>query len=126
MAVILIVDDNFDNRSIYCAMLEHRGHACLVAENGQEGVQVACDALPDIIVMDLSMPVMTGWQALELLKAIPQTSAIPVIALTAHALPEDEARARSAGFDDYVRKPAQPMTVVAIVERVVGSASVRG
>ena len=121
VAVILLVDDSDDNRAIYCALLEHRGHTCLEAADGAAGIRLAVERLPDLILLDLGMPVMDGWQAVAALKANPATARIPVIALTAHVLDGVEAQALDAGFDGFIRKPATPMSVVEAVERMVGA-----
>ena len=121
MKTILIVEDNEDNRLIYSQYLAHAGFRVLEAANGAEGLQVARSDRPDIILMDISMPVMDGLTATRHLKADPDLSAIPVVALTAHAMPTDEQMAREAGCDGYVSKPVMPRDVRAEVERWIGS-----
>ena len=116
MALVLLVEDNFDNRFIYCTILEHRGYTVREALDGAEGVRMAQELLPDVILLDIAMPVMNGWEAIHLLKSHPLTKHIPVIALTAHALSEDENRARELGFDQFIRKPVEPVDVVRAVE----------
>ena len=104
MHKILIVEDNPDNRELLCQTLEY-DYELIIAMDGREALQKAKEAEPDLILLDLSMPVMTGWEATEKLKEDPRLRQIPVIALSSHAMVGDEARARTAGCDDYVSKP---------------------
>lgn len=120
MPLVLIVEDNLDNRAIYTLILEHHGYTVLQAEDGEAGVQAARQHRPDLILMDLSMPVMDGWRAFAVLRADPATASIPIIALTAHALLSDEQRARELGFDAFVRKPIAPNDVLAVVTSFTG------
>src|SRR5690554_2403128 len=96
-ALVLMVEDNIDNRGIYRTILEHSGIAVIEAEDGETGVRMATEQLPDLILMDVSLPIIDGWQATRMLKEDPRTSRIPVIALTAHALTTDRQRAIEAG-----------------------------
>ena len=121
MKTILIVEDNEDNRLIYSQYLTHAGYRVLEAGNGAEGLDTARRERPDIILMDISMPVMDGLTATRHLKADPELKAIPVVALTAHAMATDEQLAREAGCDAYVSKPVMPRDVRAEVERWIGS-----
>ena len=120
MPAILLIEDNDDNRWIYSTVLEHHGHTVHLAVNGAEGVRMAQDVIPDVILLDIAMPTMTGWEAITLLKVHPRTAHIPVIALTAHALKSDEERAMQLGFDAFIRKPVEPKRVLEIVEEIVG------
>lgn len=120
---ILLVDDNCDNREIYRMFLQHSGFAVMEAVHGEEAVRIAREHLPALILMDIGMPVMSGWEALRHLKAEPSTASIPVIALTAHALPEDKHRAAEAGFHAYVAKPATPSSVIELVQRLLAPAA---
>ena len=114
---ILIVEDNFDNRAIYTVLLESAGYKVLEALNGAEGVRLAESCLPDLILMDLSMPVLDGWGAIALLKRNVRTAAIPVIALSAHVIVNgDYRRAEEAGFAAYLTKPIEPKQVLREVE----------
>ncbi len=122
MKTILIVEDNEDNRLIYSQYLTHGGFRVLEATNGSEGIDVARRELPDIILMDISMPVMDGLTATRHLKADADLAKIPVIALTAHAMASDEDMAREAGCDGYLSKPIMPKDVRAEVERWIGLA----
>jgi CheY-like chemotaxis protein len=105
MSKILLVEDNEMNRDMLSRRLERKGFEVVIAVDGQAGVDMASATNPDIILMDLSLPVMDGWEATRRLKADPATQRIPVIALTAHAMSGDEVKAREAGCDDYDTKP---------------------
>ena len=120
MKTVLLVEDNFDNREIYATMLTVSGYRVIQAANGREGVDRAMEEAPDIVLMDISMPVLDGYEALNLLRANPSTSAVPVVALTAHALTADRDNILGAGFDGYIAKPAEPRAVLAEVERRIG------
>ena len=120
MKTVLIVEDNEDNRLIYSQYLAHGGFRVLEATNGAEGVDVARRERPDIVLMDISMPVMDGLTATRALKADEELRSIPVIALTAHAMATDEVMAREAGCDGYISKPVMPKDVRAEVERWIG------
>ena len=105
MAKILIVEDNEPNRDMLSRRLERRGFEVVVAVDGAEGVAKSKSDHPDIVLMDMSLPVMNGWEATRAIKADPATSAMPVIALTAHSMPGDREKAMEAGCDDYDVKP---------------------
>ena len=117
--MILLVEDNADNQEIYRIILAHHGHAVLQAWDGEEGVRMAREHRPDLILMDLTMPVIDGLEATRILKADPATAAIPVIALTAHAMQEDLEAAEAAGCVAFLSKPAAPQLVAAEVGRVL-------
>ena len=102
---ILLVEDNELNRDMLTRRLKRKGFTVLSAENGQEGIDVALSENPDIILMDLSLPVVDGWTAAGKLKADSATKSIPIIALTAHAMKGDREKALDAGCDDYDTKP---------------------
>ena len=102
---ILLVEDNELNRDMLTRRLKRKGFTVLCAENGQEGIEVAESENPDIILMDLSLPVVDGWTAAGRLKADATTKSIPIIALTAHAMKGDREKALEAGCDDYDTKP---------------------
>lgn len=104
---ILIVEDNEMNRDMLSRRLERRGYAVTMAADGRQGVEMARAGKPDLILMDMSLPVMDGWTATRALKADPETAGIPVIALTAHAMEGDGDKARAAGCDDYDTKPIE-------------------
>lgn len=105
MAHILLVEDNEMNRDMLSRRLERRGFRVTCAVDGAEGVAKARETSPDIILMDMSLPVLDGWEATRQLKADSATCQIPVIALTAHAMASDEQQAREAGCDDFDTKP---------------------
>jgi CheY-like chemotaxis protein len=107
MTKILLVEDNEMNRDMLSRRLEHRGYEVVVALDGQEGVDMAATELPDLVLMDMSLPVLDGWEATRRLKAGPATAHIPVIALTAHAMAGDREHAMDAGCDDYDTKPIE-------------------
>jgi len=121
MKTVLIVEDNEDNRLIYSQYLTHGGFRVLEATNGAEGIEVCRRERPDLVLMDISMPVMDGLTATRLLKADAELKAIPVIALTAHAMASDEVMAREAGCDGYISKPVMPKDVKSEVERWIGA-----
>lgn len=105
MAKLLLVEDNEMNRDMLSRRLERKGYQVIMAVDGAEGVAMARSEQPDVILMDMSLPVLDGWSATQQLKAAPETARIPVIALTAHAMEGDESKARAAGCDDYDTKP---------------------
>lgn len=107
MPKILIVEDNEENRDVLSRRLERRGYNVVIAVDGRAGVTMAEDEHPDLILMDLNLPDVDGWEATRLLKAGAQTAMIPVIALTAHAVAGDQQRALQAGCDDYHSKPVE-------------------
>ena len=113
MIKILIVEDNPMNRDMLSRRLQKRGFEVILAEDGQQGVDLATGEKPQLILMDLSLPVLDGWEATRRIKANPVTAAIPVIALTAHAMDSDRQKALEAGCDDYDTKPVD-------IERLVG------
>ena len=104
---ILYVEDNEDNVFMLKNRLARAGHTVVIATDGAQGVAMALSERPDIILMDLSLPVLDGWQATRQIKATPDTKHIPVIALTAHAMAGDREKALSAGCDDFDTKPVE-------------------
>lgn len=107
MARILLIEDNDMNRDMLSRRLARRGFDVLVAVDGANGIAMAFDEKPDLILMDMSLPVIDGWEASRRLKQAPETRAIPIIALTAHALVADRERAFEAGCNDYDTKPVE-------------------
>ncbi|MBW3572729.1 MAG: response regulator [Gemmatimonadetes bacterium] len=121
MARVLLVEDVPNNREIYRTILEHAGHTVVEAVNGAAGIELARSESPDVIVMDVTMPLMDGLEATRRLKADRGTAGIPVLILTAHAYDSDREDAMRAGADAYLAKPCPPRTVVQEVERLVGA-----
>ena len=105
MAKILLVEDNEMNRDMLSRRLQRRGHEVVCAVDGADGVEMARNEMPGLILMDMSLPGIDGWEASRQIKADPQTSMIPIIALTAHAMRGDAEKARECGCDDYLSKP---------------------
>lgn len=105
MAMILIVEDNEMNRDMLSRRLKRRGYDVEIAVDGQAGVEAVARLRPDLVLMDMSLPVIDGWEATRRIKADPETAATPVIALTAHAMAGDREKAMEAGCDDYDTKP---------------------
>ena len=120
---VLLVEDNDDNLRIYSTILTYAGYHVLEATDGESGLATARSGQPDLILMDVSIPKIDGWEVTRILKADPATSSIPVVALTAHALASDRERAVQIGFDGYIPKPAEPRLVLAEVERRLGKAT---
>jgi len=114
------VEDNEDNRIIYSTVLRHTGYEVVEARDGLQAVALARSMLPDLILMDISIPEMDGWEATRILRSDPATRDIPIIALTAHALADDRERASLIGFTSYLAKPIEPRAVVAEVRRWIG------
>ena len=107
MAKVLLVEDNEESRDGLSRRLSRKGYEVLLAADGRQGVEKARAEAPDLILMDMSLPVLDGWEATRQLKAAPQTRDIPVIALTAHAMAGDREKALEAGCDDYDTKPVE-------------------
>ena len=107
MIKILLVEDNEMNRDMLSRRLMRKGYEILIAVDGEEGVAMASSQAPDLILMDMSLPKMDGWQASRLLKSQPDTQHIPIIALTAHAMKEDMDKALEAGCNDFDTKPVE-------------------
>lgn len=107
MTKILLVEDNEMNRDMLSRRLKRRGYEVLMAVSGEDGVAMANSETPDLILMDMSLPVMDGWQATKNIKSNPATESIPIIALTAHAMAGDREKALEVGCDDYDTKPIE-------------------
>jgi CheY-like chemotaxis protein len=123
MAKILLVEDNEMNRDMLSRRLGRRGHEVLCAADGAEGLELARREVPTLILMDMTLPILDGWEATRQLKADPATSGIPIIALTAHAMNDDRQRAIAAGCDDYDTKPIELPRLVAKIDALLGTAS---
>ena len=107
MVKVLLVEDNEMNRNVLSRRLQRRGYEIVFAMDGQDAIETAHRETPSLILMDLSLPVMDGWEATRHLKADPVTKTIPIIALTAHAMSDDRQRALDAGCDEYETKPVE-------------------
>ena len=121
MPKILLVEDNEMNRDMLSRRLVRSGFEVVMAVDGQQGVAMASSETPDLILMDISLPVIDGWEATRRIKGDEGTKAIPIIALTAHALASDREKAMEVGCDGYLAKPCEPRRVVAEVERFIGA-----
>jgi CheY-like chemotaxis protein len=120
MPKILLVEDNEMNRDMLSRRLERRGYQVIIALDGEQGVSMAQSEGPDLILMDMSLPVLDGWEAVRRLKAAPETQAIPIIALTAHAMVGDREKAIKAGCDDYDTKPVEFQRLLEKVGALLG------
>lgn len=123
MAKLLLVEDNEMNRDMLSRRLERKGFIVVCAMDGQEGVHKARAEKPDLILMDMSLPIIDGWEATRQLKQDAETMAIPLIALTAHAMEGDERKAREAGCDDYDTKPVDLVRLLAKIEGLLQRSS---
>jgi len=119
MSKILLVEDNELNRDMLSRRLARKGYDVLIAKDGAEGVAVAAAERPNLILMDMSLPVLNGWEATRRLKAAPETRHIPVIALTAHAMSDDKQKALQVGCDDYDTKPVELPRLLEKIERLL-------
>lgn len=123
MKKILYVEDNADNIYMLTRRLTRRGYEVVTAGNGAEGIAMANAEAPTLILMDLSLPVMDGWEATRQIKADPATRDIPVVALSAHAMEGDREKALSAGCDDYDTKPVDLPRLLGKIEALIGPGS---
>jgi CheY-like chemotaxis protein len=120
MPKILLVEDNEMNRDMLSRRLQRKGYEVVIAVDGAEGVSLTASENPDLVLMDMSLPIMDGWEATRQLKANPETQAIPVIALTAHAMSGDREKALNAGCDDYDTKPIELPRLLSKIETFLG------
>ncbi|MDX2077269.1 MAG: response regulator [bacterium] len=120
MATILVVEDNEMNLDMLSRRLSKRGHEVLIATDGAQGVEMAQRQKPKLILMDMSLPVMDGWQATRLIKADPSVKHIPIIALTAHAIAGDREKCLAAGCDEYETKPIKFPELLAKIDHFLG------
>ena len=121
MPKILLVEDNEMNRDMLSRRLARRGFEVLIAVDGAQGVAMACAENPDLILMDMSLPILDGWCATRQLKANAQTQDIPLIALTAHAMADDREKALQAGCDDYDTKPIELPRLLRKMDRLLAA-----
>src|SRR5512141_440624 len=124
--LVLVVEDYQDAREMYSEYLRFSGYEVAEATNGIEAIEKATELAPDIILMDLALPRMDGWEATRRLKGDPRTSDIPIVALTGHALAGHADSAQKAGCDSFVTKPCLPDALVAEIQRMLGSAKKKG
>jgi CheY-like chemotaxis protein len=123
MPRILLVEDNEMNRDMLSRRLARKGYEVLIATDGGQGVAMAQSETPDLILMDMSLPVLDGWEATRQLKSAPDTREIPVIALTAHAMTSDRDKALQAGCDDYDTKPVELPRLLEKIENLLSQAA---
>ena len=123
MPKVLVIEDNEMNRDMLTRRLQRRGYEVIVSEDGEDGVNKARSDSPDIILMDMDLPILDGWAATRKLKSAPETKSIPVIALTAHAMAGDREKALEAGCDDYDTKPVEFYRLTAKMESLLGKES---
>jgi CheY-like chemotaxis protein len=121
MTRVLVVEDNEMNRDMLSRRLLRRGFEVLIAVDGAQGLALAAAEKPDLILMDMSLPVLDGWEATRRLKAAPDTAGIPVIGLTAHAMATDREKCLEAGCDDYDTKPVELPRLLDKIERLLGT-----
>ncbi len=120
MAKILLVEDNEMNRDMLSRRLTRKGYEVVIAVDGEQGMAMARAEAPDLILMDMSLPVLDGWEATRQLKSAPATQAIPIIALTAHAMAGDREKAVEVGCDDYDTKPIELPRLLEKIEALLG------
>ena len=123
MAKVLLVEDNEMNRDMLSRRLARHGHQIILAVDGEEAVNMAGRDLPDVILMDMSLPVIDGWEATRRIKAAPATRSIPIIALTAHAMAGDREKAIEAGCDEYDTKPVEMPRLLGKIEALLARAA---
>ncbi|MEA3146556.1 MAG: two-component system, cell cycle response regulator DivK [Verrucomicrobiota bacterium] len=123
MPKILLVEDNEMNRDMLSRRLQRRGYQVVLALDGQSGVEMTQSQAPDLVLMDMSLPVLDGWEAARRLKADATTRHIPVIALTAHAMSSDREKALEAGCDDYDTKPVELPRLLAKIDALLRGAN---
>ena len=123
MSKILLVEDNEMNRDMLSRRLLRRGYEVVIAVDGESGLSLAGSEAPDLILMDMSLPILDGWEATRRLKAAPATQHIPIIALTAHAMSSDRDKALEAGCDDYDTKPIELPRLLEKIEALLAGAA---
>ena len=120
MSKLLLVEDNELNRDMLSRRLIRKGYEVVIAVDGEDGVKKARSEAPDLILMDMSLPLLNGWEATRRLKAAPETKSIPIIALTAHAMSGDREQAIEAGCDDYDTKPIELTRLLEKIQPLLG------
>lgn len=119
MKTVLLVEDHRDSRDVYGTVLRHFGYRVVEAKDGGEGVRLAQEHKPDVIVMDLQLPVVDGWQATQALKADSATAHIPVIGVSVHVQAVDQDRAQAVGCDSFLAKPCEPSRLLGEIRQVL-------
>lgn len=119
--VVLVVEDNEDNLLIVATILRHYGYQVLQAADGETGLEVAAASKPDLVLLDISLPKMDGWQVAAELKSHAHSENIPIIAFTAHAYQADRTRATEEGFVGFLTKPIEPLRIIEEVKRIIGT-----
>jgi CheY-like chemotaxis protein len=119
MARILLVEDNDMNRDMLSRRLQRKGHEVLLAADGMQAILMAESEAPDLILLDMSLPVIDGWEAARRLKASPATARVPIVALTAHAMAGDREKALAAGCDDYDTKPVDFLNLMTKIDKIL-------
>ena len=119
MTTILYVEDNEDNIYMLSKRLKNKGFDITIAKDGEEGLKAARDLKPDLILMDLSLPLLDGWEATRILKSEPETKLFPIIALSAHAMQEHKDKALEAGCDDYDTKPVDNTRLLSKINNLI-------
>ena len=126
MTTLLLVEDDEMNRDMLARRLKKEGYEIIIAADGARAIMMARQEQPDLILMDMGLPLVSGWQAVQRLKAIEETRAIPIIALTAYAMPEDRARSLSVGCDEFQAKPVDFERLSTLIKQLLArSASMR-
>ena len=125
MANVLVIEDNSANMKLACLLLHHAGHTALCAADAEIGLTLARAEQPDLILMDIQLPGMDGLTATALLKRAPATAAIPVIALTAMAMKDDQEKAEAAGCDAYIAKPLRYLELYAAIDKLLAKSTPR-
>lgn len=123
MFKLLLIEDNEMNRDMLSRRLQRKGYEVIIAVDGVEGLEMARNEAPDLILMDMSLPVLDGWEATRRLKSAPETNAIPVLALTAHAITGDREKALDVGCDDYDTKPVEFSRLLGKIQELLKTAS---
>jgi two-component system, cell cycle response regulator DivK len=121
MAKILVVEDNEINRDMMVRRLQRRGYTIVTAVDGQQGIDMTQSETPDIVLMDMSLPIVDGWEATRQIKSNPSVRHIPVVGLTAHAMVGDRDKAINAGCDDYATKPVEFEKLVELINRLIAA-----
>ena len=119
MTTLMLVEDDPMNRDMLARRLIHKGYDIITAADGARAILLARQALPDLILMDMGLPLVSGWQAVHRLKTLPETQAIPIIALTAYAMPEDRARSLGVGCDEFQAKPIDFARLCSLIQQLL-------